>query len=54
MRGTVAKRIRRDHYGDRPIRLRGYDTAPNGQIFSDDVRYLYQQRKEVYKRGREK
>ena len=48
MRGTVAKRLRREHYKERSLRARGYDTAPNGMIFSDDVRYLFQKKKKLY------
>lgn len=48
MRGTVAKRIRKEVYGDLSIYARKYYVASNGSYHADEHRKTYQLLKKAY------
>lgn len=49
MRGTVAKRIRREHQDSgMNCRTKAYQIGSNGMIIADRGRRVYQMRKEKY------
>jgi hypothetical protein len=53
MRGTVAKRIRREHHAARGNAVaQSYQIGSNGMVLADRGRRTYQMRKEKYYNGR--
>jgi len=48
MRATVAKRIRKEVYGDKQPRTRKYTTDRNGTVHADAYRKVYQRRKKQH------
>jgi len=49
MRGTVAKRIRREHHANRGNAVaQSYSQGSNGMILADRGRRIYQMKKERY------
>lgn len=55
MRGTKAKALRREVYGDTSIRGTKYSMLSNGMVIADDIRRNYQGKKkgiDIYEEAR--